>query len=103
MSWTPRKNPAIPSRGFCCGQSATPGRNSIVIEQEHSPMTSRIDSIALATLFTDARTHNAWAPTDVPDSLLREVVEVMRWAPTSVNTVSYTHLRAHETDSYLVC
>ena len=48
-------------------------------------MTSRIDPTALATLFTDARTHNAWAPTDVPDSLLRDVVELMRWAPTSVN------------------
>jgi 3-hydroxypropanoate dehydrogenase len=48
-------------------------------------MTSRIDPTALATLFTDARTHNAWTPVDVPDSLLRDVVEVMRWAPTSVN------------------
>ncbi|OYW55952.1 MAG: malonic semialdehyde reductase [Hyphomicrobium sp. 32-62-53] len=48
-------------------------------------MTSRLDPSALATLFTDARTHNAWQHTDVPDALLREVVELMRWAPTSVN------------------
>ena len=48
-------------------------------------MTSHIDTTALATLFADARTHNAWTQTDVPDSLLRDVVEVMRWAPTSVN------------------
>jgi 3-hydroxypropanoate dehydrogenase len=48
-------------------------------------MSSRIDPAALATLFTDARTHNAWQAKDVPDSLLREVVELMRWAPTSVN------------------
>ncbi len=48
-------------------------------------MSSRIDPAALATLFTDARTHNTWQKKDVPDSLLREVVELMRWAPTSVN------------------
>jgi 3-hydroxypropanoate dehydrogenase len=48
-------------------------------------MTTRLDSPALATLFTDARTHNAWQPREVPDSLLREVVELMRWAPTSAN------------------
>lgn len=48
-------------------------------------MSSRIDPAALATLFTDARTHNAWQAKDVPDSLLREIVELMRWAPTSVN------------------
>lgn len=48
-------------------------------------MTSRLDRSALATLFTDARTHNAWQQKDVPDALLREVVELMRWAPTSVN------------------
>lgn len=48
-------------------------------------MTSRLDPSALATLFTDARTHNAWQQKDVPDALLREVVELMRWAPTSVN------------------
>lgn len=46
---------------------------------------TRLDPSALATLFTDARTHNAWQRKDVPDALLREVVELMRWAPTSVN------------------
>jgi 3-hydroxypropanoate dehydrogenase len=48
-------------------------------------MPSTIDQPALATLFTDARTHNAWQAKPVPDSLLREVVELMRWAPTSAN------------------
>ncbi len=48
-------------------------------------MPSRLDPAALATLFTDARTHNAWQQKDVPDALLREVVELMRWGPTSVN------------------
>ena len=49
-------------------------------------MGSRIDASALATLFTDARTHNAWQNKEVPDSTLRELVELMRWAPTSANT-----------------
>jgi 3-hydroxypropanoate dehydrogenase len=49
-------------------------------------MGSRIDASALATLFTDARTHNAWQAKEVPDSTLRELVELMRWAPTSANT-----------------
>lgn len=48
-------------------------------------MPSTIHRPALATLFTDARTHNAWQAKPVPDSLLREVVELMRWAPTSAN------------------
>ena len=41
-------------------------------------MTSRLDPTALATLFPDARTHNAWQPNDVPDGLLREVVDLMK-------------------------
>jgi 3-hydroxypropanoate dehydrogenase len=48
-------------------------------------MGSRLDASALAALFTDARTHNAWQVKEVPDSTLRELVELMRWAPTSAN------------------
>lgn len=48
-------------------------------------MPSTIDQPALATLFTEARTHNAWQAKPLPDSLLREIVELMRWAPTSAN------------------
>lgn len=48
-------------------------------------MASRIDSSSLATLFTEARTHNAWQKADVSDGVLRELVELMRWAPTSAN------------------
>lgn len=48
-------------------------------------MASRLDSSSLATLFTDARTHNAWQKADVPDGVLRELIELMRWAPTSAN------------------
>ena len=44
-----------------------------------------LDDHSLRTLFTGARTHNAWQSRSVPDSLLREVVDLMKWAPTSAN------------------
>lgn len=45
----------------------------------------RLDDKALATLFTEARTFNAWLPKDVPDSLLHELVTLTNLAPTSAN------------------
>ncbi len=40
---------------------------------------------ALEQLFTKARTHNGWLDRPVPDSLLREAVEIAKWGPTSAN------------------
>jgi len=48
-------------------------------------MTTRLDPTALKQLFTEARTHNKWQAKDVPDSVLRELVELMEWGPTSAN------------------
>ncbi len=48
-------------------------------------MSSSIDANALNKLFFEARTHNKWQARDVPDSLLKELVDLMKWAPTSVN------------------
>jgi 3-hydroxypropanoate dehydrogenase len=48
-------------------------------------MTAPLDQQALDTLFFNARSHNAWQPRDVPDELLRRVVDIMKWAPTSAN------------------
>ncbi len=48
-------------------------------------MTNRLSAEALSQLFTEARTHNAWIKKDVPDSLLREVVDIMKSGPTSAN------------------
>ncbi len=45
----------------------------------------RLDAAALDQLFRDARSQNAWLPKEVPDSLLRELHDVMKWGPTSVN------------------
>ena len=38
-----------------------------------------------AKLFLDARTQNAWQPKDVPDNLLRQLVDIMKMGPTSAN------------------
>ncbi len=45
----------------------------------------RLDANALATLFTDARTFNAWQKKDVPDALLHDIVDLTKMAPTSAN------------------
>lgn len=46
---------------------------------------SRLEDPALATLFTDAHTINAFAPTPVPDEQLTEIWNLAKWAPTAVN------------------
>lgn len=46
---------------------------------------SRLDDAALDLLFREAHTHFAWADRPVTDAELREVVELTKMAPTSVN------------------
>ena len=48
-------------------------------------MTTRLDRAALDQLFYAARTHNKWQDRDVPDALLGDLIDLMKWAPTSVN------------------
>ncbi len=48
-------------------------------------MTQKLGDDALKQLFIDARSHNAWQKKDVPDSMLREMVELMKMGPTSAN------------------
>jgi 3-hydroxypropanoate dehydrogenase len=45
-----------------------------------------IDSHAIETLFTKARTQNGWLDAPVTDAQLRQAFELMRMAPTSANT-----------------
>jgi 3-hydroxypropanoate dehydrogenase len=47
---------------------------------------SRLDAGVLRQAFLEARTHNAWLPKEVPDSLLRELVEMAQLGPTAVNS-----------------
>ena len=51
----------------------------------HAPRHAPLSADALAQLFTDARTHNAFLDKPVPDALLRQAVELTKWAPTSAN------------------
>ena len=44
-----------------------------------------IDDAALRQIFLDARTHNKWQPKDVPDELLKDIVDVLKFGPTSAN------------------
>src|SRR5712671_4463761 len=46
----------------------------------------RIDDNGLRQLFLDARTHNGWLDKPVPDSMLRELYDVVKFGPTSMNT-----------------
>jgi 3-hydroxypropanoate dehydrogenase len=45
----------------------------------------RLDAQALDTIFRTARTHNGWQTRPVTDELLKEVVELAKWGPTSAN------------------
>lgn len=48
-------------------------------------MSNSVSDAALAQLFYDARTHNAWLPKDVPDALLKQLFDLVKLAPTSAN------------------
>ena len=48
-------------------------------------MTERLDKAALDQVFYSARTHNAWQKKAVEAGLLHDLVDLMKWAPTSVN------------------
>ena len=46
----------------------------------------RIDDSGLRQLFLDARTHNGWLDKPVPDGMIRELYDVIKFGPTSMNT-----------------
>jgi len=48
-------------------------------------MSQQLESNALAQLFTEARTFNAFLEKEVSDELIKELYELMKWAPTSMN------------------
>ena len=47
----------------------------------HAPLADA----AMDQLFREARTHNAWEDREVPETLLRALYDLMKWAPTSAN------------------
>jgi 3-hydroxypropanoate dehydrogenase len=48
-------------------------------------MTSRLDEAALDQLFRTARTRNGWTDRPLPETLVRELYDLMRMGPTSAN------------------
>jgi len=48
-------------------------------------MPPRLDDTALTQLFLGARTHRAWLPREVADSVLHEIVDLMKMGPTASN------------------
>ena len=44
-----------------------------------------LDNAALATLFTDARTHNGWQNKPVSDELCKRIYDLTKWGSTSAN------------------
>src|SRR5579862_9572893 len=61
-------------------------------------MGERIDDTALDTLFREARTYATWQPRPVDDQALRELYELLKWAPTSANAAParFAFLRSTE-------
>jgi 3-hydroxypropanoate dehydrogenase len=49
-------------------------------------MHTSLDDAALDQLFREARTYNAWLDKPVTDDQIRQLYDVMRWAPTSANS-----------------
>ena len=48
-------------------------------------MSDALNDTALKQLFLDARTTNKFQPTPISDEKLRELVDLMKWGPTSMN------------------
>jgi 3-hydroxypropanoate dehydrogenase len=48
-------------------------------------MSSAIDQAAIAQLFLDARSQNAWQDRDIPDETLHRLFDIVKMGPTSAN------------------
>jgi len=56
-----------------------------MVDLEENGMSEPLDTRARQQLFTDARSQNAWLDRAVPDAVLRDLYELTRWGPTSMN------------------
>src|ERR1700751_1505755 len=61
-------------------------------------MDRNIDDSALDTLFRKARTYTSWQPRPLDDQTLRDLYELLKWAPTSANATParFAFLRSKE-------
>ena len=58
---------------------------SVALEPRSLGRSIPLGAAALAQLFTEARTHNAFLNRPVPDALLREALELAKMGPTAAN------------------
>ena len=47
---------------------------------------AKLDAPALAQLFTQARTRNGWTSDPIPEAVLRELYDLVKFGPTAANT-----------------
>ena len=61
-------------------------------------MGETIDGSALDQLFREARTYMRWQPRLVADQTLRDLYDLLKWAPTSANAAParFAFLRSKE-------
>jgi 3-hydroxypropanoate dehydrogenase len=61
-------------------------------------MGQKVDDAALDTLFREARTYSKWQNKPIPDQTLRDLYELLKWAPTSANAgpARFAFLRTKE-------
>src|SRR5256885_7181819 len=61
-------------------------------------MAQAIDDRALDTVFREARSYTRWQPQPVADQTLRELYDLLKWAPTSANAAParFAFLRSKE-------
>ena len=57
-----------------------------------------VDDTALDTLFREARTYTKWEPKPVTDQTIRDLYDLLKWAPTSANAAParFVFLRSKE-------
>ncbi|WP_343698363.1 malonic semialdehyde reductase [Caulobacter sp.] len=46
---------------------------------------AKLETAALAQLFTEARTRNGWKPDSIPEDVLRELYDLVKFGPTAAN------------------
>ena len=61
-------------------------------------MGQAVDDKALDTLFREARSYTKWQPRPVTDETLRDLYDLLKWAPTSANAepARFAFLRSKE-------
>ena len=60
-------------------------KKGMIMAAEKFDQNTSIGQNALETIFLKARTHNGWQKKDVPEALLRELHDTLKFGPTSAN------------------